>query len=212
LKKQAKHPRSATAFNNPIQPNALDTEILDLCGDRLSMAPALRLSKRSKAMRRITFAVAATIILGALIIALPKLKSEVRANPVASLAAPHVSPPSCQNVKFAFKNGRPNETIRVEKIEYRRFATGDWHTESISFASNGECPYQALCNTTGNNLIVPTGARLDQFNLYYKSKPSKGTASWSAMIGPIMFLPPPDPAAQQCMDYKIYGGANWVVR
>jgi hypothetical protein len=27
-----------------------------------------------------------------------------------------------------------------------------------------------------------------------------------------MFLPPPAPAAQQCMDNKTYGGANWIVR
>jgi len=161
-------------------------------------------------MRRITIAIAATLILSALTIALPKLRSGFRANPVANPAAPRISPTGCQNVRFSFKNGRPNESIRVEKIEYRQFATGNWRTELISFP--GECAYQALCNTTGNNLLVPTGARLDQFNLYYKSKPSNGTAGWSALIGPIMFLPPPDPAAQQCMDYKIYGGANWVVR
>jgi len=163
-------------------------------------------------MKKITIAIAATLVLSALTIALPKLRSNVQAKPVASPATPHVSPPGCQNVKFSFKNGRPNETIRVEKIEYRQFGTGKWRTELTSFAGNGECAYQALCNTAGDNLDVPAGVRLDQFNLYYKSKPSKGTASWSATIGPIMFLPPPDPAAQQCMDYKIYGGPNWVVR
>ena len=163
-------------------------------------------------MRRITIAIAATIILGALTIALPKLRSNVQAKPVANPATPRISPTGCQNVRFSFKNGRPNETIRVEKIEYRQFSTGNWHTELISFPGNGECAYQALCNTTGNTLVVPAGVRLDQFNLYYKSKPSNGTAGWSALIGPIMFLPPPDPAAQQCMDYKIYGGPNWVVR
>jgi hypothetical protein len=163
-------------------------------------------------MRRITIAIAATIILGALTIALTKLRSNVQAKSIATPATPRISPTGCQNVRFSFKNGRPNETIRVEKIEYRQFATGNWHTELISFPGNGECAYQALCNTTGNNLPVPTGARLDQFNLYYKSKPSNGTAGWSTTIGPIMFLPPPDPAAQQCMDYKIYGGAKWVVK
>jgi hypothetical protein len=167
---------------------------------------------RSKTMKRITIAITATLILGAITIALPKLRSGVRANPVASPATPRISQTGCQNVRFSFKNGRPNETIRVEKIEYRQFATGNWRTELISFPGNGECAYQALCNTTGNNLVVPAGARLDQFNLYYKSKPSNGTAGWSATIGPIMFLPPPDPAAQQCMDYKIYGGAKWVVK
>ena len=161
-------------------------------------------------MRRITIAIAATLTLSALTIALPKLRSNVQAKPVASPATPQTT--GCKNVMFSFKNGRPNETIRVEKIEYRQFSTGNWRTEFITFPGNGECAYRALCNTTGNILVVPAGTRLDEFNLYYKSKPSKGTAGWSATIGPIMFLPPPDPAAQLCMDYKIYGGANWVVR
>ena len=160
-------------------------------------------------MSRVTIAIAATLVLGALILALPKLRSKVQAKPVASLATP---PPSCRNVRFIFKNGRPSDFIRVEKIEYRQFPTGNWHTELISFSGNGECAYHALCNTTGNTLVVPAGVRLDQFNLYYKSKPSNGTAGWSALIGPIMFLPPPDPAAQQCRDSKIYGGPTWVVR
>ena len=161
-------------------------------------------------MRRITIAIAATLVLSALIIALPKFRTDVKASPVASPATPQTT--GCKNVMFSFKNGLPNENIRVEKIEYRQFATGNWHTELISFSGNGECAYHALCNTTGNTLVVPAGVRLDQFNLYYKSKPSNGTAGWSALIGPIMFLPPPDPAAQQCRDSKIYGGPTWVVR
>jgi hypothetical protein len=209
---RAGRPRSAIVFDNPIRPNARDAEIFSSYGDSLWILPALRLTTRSKIMRRITIAIAATLVLGAVTIALPKLRSNVQAEPVAGPATPHVSPPGCQNVRFIFKNGRPADNIRVEKIEYRQFATGNWRTESISFSGSGECPGGALCTTTGNNLAVSPGVRLDQFNLYYKSKPSKGTAGWSAMIGPIMFLPPPDPAAQQCMDYKIYGGANWVVR
>ena len=157
-------------------------------------------------MRRITIAIAATLVLSALIIALPKFRTDVKASP----ATPQTT--GCKNVMFSFKNGLPNENIRVDKIEYRQFATGNWRTELISFSGNGECAYHALCNTTGNTLVVPAGVRLDQFNLYYKSKPSNGTAGWSALIGPIMFLPPPDPAAQQCRDSKIYGGPTWVVR
>lgn len=54
-------------------------------------------------MKRITFAVAAALILGAATLALPKLKSDVRANPVAKPVAAPLGD-ACTNVKVRFKN------------------------------------------------------------------------------------------------------------
>jgi len=159
-------------------------------------------------MKRITIAITATLILGALIIAPTKLRSNVQAMPIASPAPP----PGCQNVKFVFKNGRPGDIIRIDKLDYRQFVTGAWHSEKTSFAGSGECASGALCATAGDNLAVPPGARLDQINLYYKFKPSKGPASWSNTIGPLPFTTPPSPAAQQCMDNKTYQDPTWIVR
>src|SRR5262249_32463305 len=59
---------------------------------------------RSKEMKRITFALATALILGALTIALPRLRSNVQANPVAKPAAPQIGPDHCGNVKFQFVN------------------------------------------------------------------------------------------------------------
>jgi hypothetical protein len=47
---KAERPRSAITFDNPIEPNAREAEIFSLCGDRVSILPALRLTMRLFAM------------------------------------------------------------------------------------------------------------------------------------------------------------------
>src|SRR5262245_19196081 len=101
-------------------------------------------------MRKITLAIATTLVLGALTIALPKLKSDVHANPVASPAAPQISAKACKNVKFKFTNNRSDEaTIRIEKVSYSLTGAGD-HTALVHTAN--ECKYGQTCTTTGDNL------------------------------------------------------------
>src|SRR5262245_46565514 len=89
---------------------------------------------RSKTMKRITFAVATALILGALSLALPKLKSDAKANPVAKPAL-QIGPDACKNVKFQFKNTRNNgEIIRAQKIEYHQLVKNNWRNELTSFS------------------------------------------------------------------------------
>src|SRR5687767_4725202 len=102
-------------------------------------------------MRKITLAVATTIIFGALTIALPKLKSEAQANPAASPAAAQIGPDACKNVKFKYTNMRSDQArIWVEKVEYWVASKQRWQTENIS--SNTTCTYGSTCTTSGENL------------------------------------------------------------
>src|SRR5215510_9883247 len=89
---------------------------------------------RSKTMKRIAFAVATALILGALTLALPKLKSDAKANPVAKPAAPQMGPDACKNVKFQFKSNRHFGEV----VEYGRkhrqtcaFVRASMHREQI---------------------------------------------------------------------------------
>jgi hypothetical protein len=85
---------------------------------------------RSEAMKRITFAVTTTLILGAHTITLPKLKSGVQANPVANPAAPFGD--SCKNVKFKFTNQRSDSAkIRFQRVRYFNEANGAWQSEDV---------------------------------------------------------------------------------
>ena len=110
-------------------------------------------------MKSITFAVATALILGALTLALPKLKSDVKAGPVAKPAAPQIGPDACKNVKFQFKNTRNNgEIIRAQKIEYHQMVKNNWRTELTSF-SVGDCANGSICTTKGDDLADSKGLK-----------------------------------------------------
>jgi len=159
-------------------------------------------------MKRITFAVATALILGALTIALPKLKSEVKANPVAKPAAPQFGADSCKNVKFQFKNTRSNsEIIRAQKIEYHLKEKDNWKTELTNF-SVGDCPNGSICTTQGDNLAEARGVEIDKVKLHYQFKTGNHpNANWSdTVISTIKTVPLSE---QICRENKYYGGSEW---
>jgi len=179
------------------------------------MAPALRLIAWSKAMKRITFAIATTLILGALTLALPKLKSDVKAstvaNPVAKPAAPQIGPDACKNVKFQFKNNRSNgEIIRAQKIEYHQLVKDNWRTELVAFSnSNGECPNGSTCTTKGDSLADSKGVQLDKVKLHFQWKSTKPGSNWSdTIVSSIKSVPSSE---QVCTENKYYGGSEWII-
>jgi hypothetical protein len=162
-------------------------------------------------MKRITIAIAATIILGALTIALPNLRPTVQAKPVAKPAAPQIGPDHCGGVTFTFVNKLPDgEILKVVKIEYHRAVKNNWSTELISFGGNGECTNGAKCVTTGDSLADAKGVRLDTFKLHYQWRNNQNGANWSDTItSPIAFNEAS--GYQECQPNKNYGGNSWAV-
>jgi hypothetical protein len=151
-------------------------------------------------MRKVTLAVATTIILGALTIALPKLKSDVHANPVAIPAAPQLGAKACKNVKFKFTNNRSDQaTIRIEKVSYSLTGVGD-HTELVHTSS--DCRAGQTCTTTGDNLPDADGRSVTKIQLVYKYLPKTAGANWSGLV----HTPDqPNVANTTCSDNKTYG-------
>lgn len=135
-------------------------------------------------MRRITIAVAATLVLGAITIALPKLRSDVQAKPVANPpAAPPIVSGTCSNIKFTFTNKLSvNEAkIRIEKVSYYVDGVGD---KSENVHTDNDCLYNRTCTTTGDNLSNAAGRDLWNFQIWYKylaTKPSVGQ-NWSDLV------------------------------
>lgn len=190
-------------FNNPIQPNARDAEIFSTCGDRFSILSALGLTTRSKAMRKIMIAVATTLVLGALTIALPKFRSNVQANPVASPAAPQIGKKACKNVKFKFTNNRSDRAkIRIEKVSYSLTGAGD-HTELVH--TTNDCSYGNTCTTTGDNLPDADGRSVTKIQLVYKYLPNTVGAKWSGLV---QTPNQPNVANTTCSDNRTYGDGS----
>jgi hypothetical protein len=149
-------------------------------------------------MKRITFAVAIALILGALTLALPKLKSDVNASPAAMPAAPQIGPKACKNVKFKFTNMRSDEAkIRIEKVSYRML--GKDYTELVH--TSNDCSHGSTCTTTGDNLPDADGRDLTSFRLIYRYLPPTVGSNWSGLVQ--------TPALQadnpQCSDDRTYG-------
>ena len=163
-------------------------------------------------MKRITFAVATALILGALTIALPKLKSEVKANPIAIPAAPQFGDGTCKNVKFRFKNGRENsELIEAKKIEYQLSGLSGWRNEVVSFTnSKGECPNGLTCVTTPQNLGRADGRVVTKVRLLYWYKGSKSTDNWSDVYTSREFVPE---SQTNCYESRTYPSADgqWTI-
>jgi hypothetical protein len=164
---------------------------------------------RSKTMKRIAFAVATALILGALTLALPKLKSDAKANPVAKPAAPQIGPDACKNVKFQFKNTRNNgEIIRAQKIEYHQLVKNNWRTELTSF-SVGDCSNGSICATKGDDLADSKGVQIDKVKLHFQWKSNKAGANWSDTIESTIKTVPS--SEQVCTENKYYGGSEWKI-
>jgi hypothetical protein len=151
-------------------------------------------------MKRITFALAAALTLGALTLALPKLKSEVKAKPAANPAAPQLipGPKTCTNVKFKFTNMRSDKaTIRIQKVTYRML--GKDYTELVN--TSNDCKYGSTCTTNGNNLPDADGRDLTSFHLVYKFLDPTIGSKWSSLVQ--------TPALQadnpECSDDRVYG-------
>ena len=156
-------------------------------------------------MKRITFAIAVALILGAITIALPKLKSDVQANPVTKPAAPQIGPNACRSVTFRFRNNhRFGGRIRFQRIRYFRQANG-WQTEDVN---NVECPNGATCETTNNNLRNSDGERLTRFILIYRYLPAGPAANWSGEVESGVF----EPDQPVCTADRTYGGTQWAIR
>jgi len=165
--------------------------------------------KRSKTMKRITFAVATTLILGALTLAIPKLKSDVQAKPVAKPAAAQIGPDACKNVKFQFKNNRHfGEMIRAEKIEYHQLVKNNWRTELTSF-SVGDCLNGSICTTKGDDLADSKGVQIDKVRLHFQWKGTAPSAKWSSTVVSTDKLVPS--SEQVCTENKYYGGSEWII-
>jgi hypothetical protein len=154
-------------------------------------------------MRRISIAAAATLILGALTIAPPKLKSEIRANALAGMAAPQLGKKACTNVKFRFTNNRSDQaTIRIEKVKYLAGGQFD-HTEDVHTAN--DCKYGSTCTTTGDNLPDTDGRSVTRIQLYYRFLPKSEGANWSDLV----HTPDePDVASTTCGDGITYGDGS----
>ena len=154
-------------------------------------------------MKRITFAVATALILGALTIALPKLRPNVQANPVASPAAPQIGAKACKNVKFKFTNNRSDQaTISIQKVSYSLTGAGD-HTELVH--TTNDCKYGQTCTTTGDNLPDADGRNVTNIQLHYKFLPKTTGANWSDLV----HTPnQPNVSNTSCTDNRTYGDGS----
>src|SRR5262249_36626252 len=153
-------------------------------------------------MKRIMFAVTTALILGALILALPKLRSNVQAEPVAS-PAPQIGSKACKNVKFKFTNNRSDQaTIRIEKVSYSVTGAGD-HTELVH--TTNDCKFGSTCTTTGDNLPDADGRSVTNIQLHYKFLPKTVGANWSDLV----HTPnQPNVANTTCSDSRTYGDGS----
>jgi hypothetical protein len=173
---KAELPNSAITFDNPI---------------------------RSRTMKRMTFAIVTALILGAVTLALPKLKSDVQAKPVAIPATPQIGPDACRRVRFRFTNQR-NTRIRFRQVLYFNVSRNRGFNEVV----NGECDPGATCATLGDNLPDAQGMRLTRFQLRYQLSTANG---WSNDILSPIFIP----NDLVCGDDRIYGPLppqSWEIR
>lgn len=160
-------------------------------------------------MKRITFAIATALILGALTLALPKLKSDAKAKPVAKPAAPKLIPGdgACNNVQFKIQNNRRNnEKIRATKVEFYLSGLG-WRNEDVNnfTTGDGDCPNGSLCYTRGQNLQRADGRQVTKFKLHYKyqgSGPGQNEG-WSNVVVSREFVVPA--SNQLCNGSQSYG-------
>jgi hypothetical protein len=176
---KAERPSSAITFDNPI---------------------------RSRTMKRMTFAIVTALILGAITLGLPKLKIDVKANPVAKPAAAQIGNDACRRVSFRFRNmHNSGGRIRFQRIRYFNPENNRVQTENVN---NVECAQGATCTTTDNNLRDSEGVRLTRFMLIYRFLPPGPGNNWSNEVESGWFVP----NQPVCHADREYGGTQWVVR
>ncbi len=157
-------------------------------------------------MKRITFALAAGLILSALAISLPKFESNVRANPAAETASVPVGD-ACRNISFKFTNQLSSGgQIKFQRIKFRNKATGNWYTENVN---NMTCNHGKTCTTSGNNLRDSEGEDLTKFILVYRFKSPGAAANWSDEVESVVF----EPTNPTCNANRTYGPGSqgWVI-
>ncbi|HKX28661.1 MAG TPA: hypothetical protein VJ302_13260 [Blastocatellia bacterium] len=158
-------------------------------------------------MNRLTFAIAAAIVLSALAITLPRFESNVQANPAAEAAAAPFGD-ACKNVHFKFTNQHhEGGQIQFRRIKYFNKANGDWQTEDVA---NTTCNQGSTCTTTGDNLSDSEGEDLTKFRLVYKFKGKGAAANWSDEVESGE-LTPTNPT---CNANKTYGPGSqgWLIK
>jgi hypothetical protein len=124
-------------------------------------------------MKRMTFAIVTALILGAITLGLPKLKSDVKANPVAKPEAASINDGACKDVKFRFKNSRRNnEIIEGKRIEYQVSGINGYLIELGGFTDmiKGQCPNGSVCTINSNNLARADGRNVTKIRLVYRYK------------------------------------------
>jgi len=130
-------------------------------------------------MRKITIAVATALVLGAITIAIPKLRSNVQAKPVANPAAPQFGSGACKNVKFKFTNLRSDKAkIHIEQVKYTVLSAN--HAENVS--TDKDCLWNQTCTTTGDNLPDSEEREVKNIQLVYKFLPPNVGNNWSDLV------------------------------
>jgi hypothetical protein len=161
---------------------------------------------RSGTMKRMTYAIVTALILGAITPGLPKLKSDVKANPVAKPAAAQIGNDACRRVSFRFRNlHNSGGRIRFQRIRYFNTVNSREQTEDVN---NVECPQGATCETTNNSLRDSEGVRLTRFMLIYRFLPPGQGNNWSNEVESDWFVP----NQPICRADRVYGGTQWAIR
>lgn len=157
-------------------------------------------------MRRMMFALAAPLILGALTISLPQLESKAEASPVAEPVV--VFGDACRRVSFKFTN-RHNSggQIKFQRIRYYNRANGRWQSEDVS---NLICNQGQTCTTNNNNLRDSEGEDITKIRLVFKYKPASAGANWSDEVQTGDLIP----TNPTCNADRTYGPGSegWVIR
>lgn|GEM_PF-1459608 len=159
-------------------------------------------------MRRITFAVATALILGALTLALPKLRSNVQADSIANPIAIQLGSDACKNVKFKFTNQRSDKaTIRIEQVKYYVASKDAHRTENVHTVN--DCKYGSTCVTTGDNLTDSLDRDLSKFQVVYRFLPPTVGANWSDPVQ----TPELSADNPRCSNNRTYGPGSqgWTI-
>ena len=161
-------------------------------------------------MKKIMFAVAAALILGAGITAVQKINSGVRANPVAKPAPAQIGPDACRNVRFKFTNERNDQAkIHIQQVKYYIQSKDRWRTENVALPNGGYCNHGSTCTTSGNNLADSLDRDLTRFQIVYKYLPNTVGANWSGLVQ----TPELTPDNPRCSENRTYGPGSmgWTI-
>ena len=151
-------------------------------------------------MKKISFAVATALIMGALMIALSKNKSDVYAEPAIEPGI-QIGSDACKNVSFKFTNNRSDKaTVRIEQVKYIENKAGSRIQRTENVKSN-DCKYGQTCTTTGDNLPDSLDRDLSDFQIVYRYLTKGSAANWSDLVQ----TPPRNADNPQCKNNRTYG-------